>query len=346
MRPTFDFVYHSKPKSTDMVVFVHGLVGDLVGTWCQFPALIASDPYLPDLDILLCGYRSRLLGPDPDILRVGRRVLSAVEQDIEPDARLFLVGHSMGGLIILAGLVDACRDGHAQKPPVANLQWVTLIASPTMGSELAAGYKYLLSLLRFLPTRIIAWLLSSRQVRQLARGRYIDELMREVAHRLYCTDIPATDTSSRRFVNVRVVLGDEDHIVEESSARGIFYRLPPRRVTGTHSTVKEPADHRDPRYRAVANDVATGLREDFTTLCSLCLREDREAQVVFDQRWQRAIDYRLEIGFPDRKDVDQERESLRRLTWHVALKKPELAPGRAFDTALMMLTQGRSYASR
>jgi len=339
MKSTFSFEYYAEPpQRTDMVVFVHGLIGDLVRTWGAFPSLLDTDPYLPNLDILMCGYRSRLLRWDPDIPRAGKRLISALEQEAEPDAHIFLVGHSMGGLIILSGLVDACRDGRAQQLPVNKVEWVTLIASPTLGSEAAAGHKYLLNVLRFFPLRWIAWLLASRQVRQLARGTFVDDLMREVVYRLYCTDISPADANARCFVNVRIVLGDEDHVVAESSGRGVFYRLAPKRVSGTHSTVKEPKDHRDPRYRAVANDIAGCLRSDFTALCARCLAGEAEAQAIFDHRWGRAIEYRLTLGFPNEPNVSERRESLRSMTWKSAVERPELAPGRAFDNALMMLT--------
>ena len=43
-------------RGVDAVVFVHGLGGDYRETWGDFPELVATDPDLPAMDILLWGY--------------------------------------------------------------------------------------------------------------------------------------------------------------------------------------------------------------------------------------------------------------------------------------------------
>lgn len=45
-------------RGIDAVVFVHGIGGDFLETWGAFPELLASDPELPELDILLWGYQT------------------------------------------------------------------------------------------------------------------------------------------------------------------------------------------------------------------------------------------------------------------------------------------------
>ena len=339
VRPTFEFEYHGESVGTDMIVLVHGLIGDIVTTWGKFPALLASDPYLPKMDILLCGYRSRLLRWDPEITVVGKRLISELETQIQGDHRLFLVGHSMGGLVILSGLVDACRDGFAQRSPVKNVDWLTLYASPTMGSEAAAAYRFLVRFLQVLPipTRFLAWFFASRQVRQLARGPYIDTLNREVNQHLYCADVDSGDANRKRFLHVRVVVGDEDRVVAKTSGLGQFHRLPAKLVTGTHKTMKEPEHHHDSRYLALTNDIASCMRETFSKLCSLCLTGDNYAQAVFHDRWQHALRYRLAKAFPDDPDNAERRSSLRAITWRMATANATLTPGQAFDAAMLQV---------
>jgi hypothetical protein len=213
-----------------------------------------------------------------------------------------------------------------------------------MGSEVAAGHRYFLGLLRLIPTRLvgaIAWLLASKQVRQLARGAFVDELMREVIQRLYCTDIASGDANTRRFINVRVVIGDEDRVVAESSARGLFFRLPPKFVTGTHGTVKEPTDHRDSRYRALTTDIADCLREEFSALCARCREGDMQAQALFNARWRRAQEYRLERAFRGAPVTAERREAFRAVTWRLAAADATLTPARAFDAAIMEVAYPR-----
>ena len=342
MTATFHFEYFDRrpddPPNSDLIVFVHGFIGDLAATWDQFPALLSSDPDLPALDILLCGYRSRFLRWDPDIPRTGKRVISELDVQAATDTRIFLVGHSMGGLVILSGLAEACRDGYAQQKPTANIAWVTLFASPTMGSEAAGSFKYLIGLLRLFPTRILAWAVSTRQLRQLARGTFVDELLREVMQRLYCTDIAPGDMNTKRYINIRVVIGDDDRVVTESSARGLFHRLPPRYVTGTHSTMKEPTHHRDSRYLALTSDITECLRAEFSTLCAQCLAGDHQAQSRFTRQWERAMRSRLDKVFRDDANTAERRQSLRALTWRLGAADASLTPGRALDAAMVELT--------
>lgn len=54
----FLFRNHEPRLATDTVVFVHGLIGDIVKTWGRFPELLRTDPDLPKLDVLMCGYQA------------------------------------------------------------------------------------------------------------------------------------------------------------------------------------------------------------------------------------------------------------------------------------------------
>ena len=50
--------YCGKKGDLDTVVFVHGLGGNHQKTWKKFPALLKSDPDLPNIDVLLWGYKT------------------------------------------------------------------------------------------------------------------------------------------------------------------------------------------------------------------------------------------------------------------------------------------------
>src|SRR5262245_45920251 len=337
-KPTFAFQYHAEPMPTDMVVFVHGLIGDIVGTWGKFPALLASDPDLPKMDIFLCGYRTRLLRWDPAVTVVGRRLIAELENRIKGDDALYLVGHSMGGLVLLSGLVETCRDGFAQRSPAKNVAWLTLYASPTLGAEVAAAYHYLVGLLRFFSsTRLLGWAFASRQVKELQRGSYLDTLNREVMQRLYCKDIEPGDANTKRFVNVRVVVGDEDRIVPDTSGTGLFHRLPPKRVSGTDSSMKEPENHADSRYLALSLDIADSMKEQFSALCRRCMNRDTYAQAIFQQRWGHALDAWIAKVYHDHPDKGERRLALRSLTWKTAAADASLTPGQAFWAAMLQL---------
>lgn len=87
-------------RRIDAVVFVHGIAGHFRDTWGAFPELLHSDPDLPDLDILLWGYRTSYLPQDVHGTgTLARNLVSELRVRLEEaaDAFLVLVAHSMGG---------------------------------------------------------------------------------------------------------------------------------------------------------------------------------------------------------------------------------------------------------
>src|SRR5262249_40879992 len=148
--------------------------------------------------ILLFGYKSRWLWVDPDIGHAGDRLVSELELQLDPNASIFLVGHSMGGLVILSGLVQRLRAGHAKQPPCRNVAHITLFATPVMGSQAATVLQHLMLLLRLLPKTFLLRMLESKQMAGMARGTSIDRLLAEVAQRLSHPEITPGDENSKR----------------------------------------------------------------------------------------------------------------------------------------------------
>jgi len=135
----------------DTIVFVHGLHGHFQRTWAAFPELLRGDPDLPALDIWLWSYRASSLpgahsiAVEAEHLMTGLRTLPARVE------HLFLVGHSMGGLLILEGLCQELRAGRAKDRPIALVRHVTLYATPVLGSELASTFVLGLGCLASIP---------------------------------------------------------------------------------------------------------------------------------------------------------------------------------------------------
>ena len=96
----------------------HGVLGHYVNTWGLFPKLLSEDPDLPDLDVLLWGYPTGWISRRHELRVEGQHFVTALQTLIRPDNELLLVGHSMGGLIILRGLVDRMAIGQGRTPHV------------------------------------------------------------------------------------------------------------------------------------------------------------------------------------------------------------------------------------
>ena len=287
-------------KCLDTVVFVHGLGGDCIGTWGNFPQLLASDPDLPRLDIFLWGYASGRFWREDKIETAGAQLMAELGIQFTRHQSLHLVGHSLGGVVILKGIVSEMIADRANMPPTSDVSFITLYASPVSGSGLASVVK--LALGTFLS-------IVSTHIRQMARGQYMDDLMTQVFHKVYAPD---QEGSSRRKIPIRMVMGSKDQIVDATdrqSASARFQRLQPYELPYNHRAIKEPVNHNDSRYRALSNDVQEGLAAArFNKICADIRGNDQALRVQavtdFEICYEHIFRRRLEdLGFDtDSKD--------------------------------------------
>ena len=233
-------------KGKEAVVFVHGLGGHFRDTWKRFPDLLDSDPDLPTMQILLAGYNAAPLPWTNSIKSEGQRFISNLRSLFVRDEELFLVGHSMGGLVILHGLVQELIDTRAEVAPVNAVRHVTLYASPVLGAQVAA----ILNAVAKIP---VVGSAVSTQLRDLAPGDFVFDLISEVANRIYSPSIAAGDISSKRQIRITACVGLKDLFVPVSSAKGIFKTPPPSYLDHDHFSVKEPESRTDLRYLPLKN---------------------------------------------------------------------------------------------
>jgi pimeloyl-ACP methyl ester carboxylesterase len=247
---------------TDTVVFVHGILGHYVRTWGLFPQLLCHDPDLPELDVLLWGYRTGLFHKHHELRHEGNHLLASLATLIRPEQQIILVGHSMGGLVILRGLVDRMAMGHAQTAPCSSITWITLFATPLNGAWVAGAINVLLNpLFRMFGTL-------HRHLTDLSRGTFCDGLIADVVNRIYR---PGIEDNSNRRIPIRIVAATRDRAVEKSNRDAALsvYRDPaPLQLDEDHSSVKLPTHVGDLRYRALFNDIQTGLTRTFRKLCA------------------------------------------------------------------------------
>jgi pimeloyl-ACP methyl ester carboxylesterase len=115
------------PVADTAIVFVHGWGGSAEGTWAEFPSAIRAMPEAAQADAFFLNYPSRKLSVAVcagetkefvhDLLRVpGANVVNlSLPDDVTPRAlawryaRLVLVGHSMGAVVIRRALLDMDR---------------------------------------------------------------------------------------------------------------------------------------------------------------------------------------------------------------------------------------------
>lgn len=263
-QPSPKSAWHAAPQGFDTVVFVHGILGSHTTTWGRFPELLSTDIDLPRLDLFCWGYSTGYVpGSYQDVKTEGHALLSELQTHVRDGNDIYLLGHSMGGLVILKGLVDRILDEKGQQPPVSQVRWIALYASPLFGSAVANVIAFALLLNRWV--RLAAKVFPYKQLRDLRRGTFCDDLTRDVVRLIYRPS--PQSLLVRRAIPVRACAGKQDILVSKESATGVFSDPDPMLFEGDHGTVKLPDHHEDSRYKVFKNDLEDCLKTSFAKLC-------------------------------------------------------------------------------
>jgi pimeloyl-ACP methyl ester carboxylesterase len=311
-QPGVHMQWYSAPQQhLDTVVFVHGILGHFLTSWGEFPRLLTEDEELPHLDILMYGYRTGWLARHHELRLEGAHLAGTLQVLVRPENDIVLVGHSMGGLIILKGLVDRMGLGEAQLHPCRAITWITLFASPLNGVWLAGLAKTWAAL----PLRILRSL--HKHLRDMAHGPFIDDLMEQVRARIY---EPLADDHQNRKIPIRIVAATRDAAVDEKNRDFALapYKVPaPLQLDETHTSVKLPASREEPKYKVLSVDLQRAFTRNFRRICATIMDpatsvDDRE--IAFQElrrRYSKLIRLRLSgIAIPDGSQEEAEKELL------------------------------------
>lgn len=115
--------YFSTAKPKNLIIFVHGFVGDAVGTWNEFPSLVRSNSAYSDSDVIFFGYDSLKGQANNNALRFYQFLKliaegSANHFGYKRDGvtnyftynRILIVAHSLGSIIVRRALLNAKHD--------------------------------------------------------------------------------------------------------------------------------------------------------------------------------------------------------------------------------------------
>lgn len=97
-----------------LIIFVHGFNSSNKTAWRKFPSLLLGDDELKEFNIVLYGYRTKACIETGNIREEGNLLASFLHDTIQGNhpkyQRVVLVGHSMGGLVIMRALLTLNRD--------------------------------------------------------------------------------------------------------------------------------------------------------------------------------------------------------------------------------------------
>ena len=107
---------HKVFQPKDVIVFIHGFIGNYVDTWGQ-PKILLNDPrFNRNYDFVFYGFKTALFGDVPAFDdEAGRldRLLSHLEENYRT---ISLVTHSKGGLLAMRTILNRAKDFPAKQP--------------------------------------------------------------------------------------------------------------------------------------------------------------------------------------------------------------------------------------
>ncbi len=103
-----------QPK--DVIVFIHGFIGDYVNTWGK-PKILLEDPrFNRNYDFVFYGFKTALFGDVPAFDEEAAKLDRTLTHLEENYKSITIVTHSKGGLLAMRTLLNRARDFPAKQP--------------------------------------------------------------------------------------------------------------------------------------------------------------------------------------------------------------------------------------
>jgi pimeloyl-ACP methyl ester carboxylesterase len=237
-----DWVREDKQRNK-LILFVHGFNSSKDEAWGEFPDLIKTDEDFASFNLHRFGYRTAILSQSTDIEHEGEFLASFLKETLPQYRSTILVGHSMGGLVILHALLTLERDAFKLLSD-ANLRVVTF-GTPYQGVKNAGA---------------LATLFNNVQAQDMEIFSRAYVRLRENWERRI--NRPAT-LGERESPQVPIFSysGTADDFVDRASARGAPGLVADRgTVDGDHVSMVKPKDRAHLAYQKLKTVALTGTQ--------------------------------------------------------------------------------------
>lgn len=233
-RPERWVVLMARAQPKRLIVFVHGFGGSAVGTWKDLHRIAFDDEWWSESDLLFVGYpslRSNIAGtatvlrkeldtfypqlPDDLLVVKGERVRPP---DTQPYQELLLIGHSLGGVVLRAAMLEAVqaqRDGAQRGHAILHGQ--LRLFSPAIAGFQPSGWLGLVRATTVWPFANV-FLRSSATYTELQPGSAVLTKTRGETETLIHPDAPHRDSRLR----ARILWANPDEVVSALSYTGDF----------------------------------------------------------------------------------------------------------------------------
>ena len=232
----------------NLILFVHGFRGNPLSTWRRFPDLVRIRGSALDegYDIASIGYRTERVFGGHGLVALGEILASVLEVNSVGAERIYIVAHSLGGILARSALVACARDD--RRDILSRTRQLHVIGVPYSG-------------LWFLPNFVAQYLFFNKILSRLGHGSA--ELRRIL---LAYNDVVANACETPPLVTN--YFGDRDWVASNGAATERLAKLCPREsirlVPADHISIAKPHNPNDTLFRlvtrAIVGDAGTGVR--------------------------------------------------------------------------------------
>src|SRR5215468_7627030 len=116
-------------QAKDVIVFIHGFIGDYVDTWGKPSALLDDPRFNRNYDFVFYGYKTALYGDVPAFDEEAAKLdgmLTHLEEDYKS---ITIVTHSKGGLLAMRTLLNRAKDFPGKQP--YRIHRIVMFSPPT-----------------------------------------------------------------------------------------------------------------------------------------------------------------------------------------------------------------------
>lgn len=232
------------------IVFVHGLSGDQLGTWCcegsdeLWPSWLGQK--FPRLAVYTFGYAANVFAKnDQDLFERATSALDLFAAKGFGKCPLIFVGHSLGGLLIKSILRKANESSDQGLVAIADMtRLVVFIATPHTGASLAA-----------IGTFVLPHLVSDKVELLANKTGVLDDLKQ--AYR----DFVDKKANLQTVVYYEKLKTHKHLIVDRDSSDPGVAKVTPVAVDKNHISICKPDNQNDPVYLGVAHRVGLLMAE-------------------------------------------------------------------------------------
>lgn len=264
--------FNKHPLNNSLVIFVHGIFGDVWATWLGLPAIIQNmvdyNELIRSYDFYSFQYDSTFLHQPsliPYVVDSLRQTLQAVQ---EKYATVVLIAHSQGGLLSKAFILEELRRGNGR-----TLKVDLLI---TLGTP-HAGRKALnpLHLLRKLPG-----LRKFGQLSQLASRSELIRFIRENWNEKHIMRKPGNPSNTKRYIRSVAVVGAYDIWAGHAGSEGYAVDLR-HYLQKSHPALAKPLSENEDLSRLIVGEIGEHRRPDAALQEIKEIRSDEEKRKQF-----------------------------------------------------------------